>query len=308
MTRHDRARTAWVLALALGLPGCSKRDASVPAEQGRQAAGGGSSSRSQAAPAPPATLAAEGAAPAGSGGHVAGGGAGQAGLAAMVAARKLIRTGRISLEVASFETAAQQVTELAEQHAGYIAQTQVTRGHEDKQRGTLTLRVPAGRFDATLAAMRKLGKVESENVGTEDVTKAYTDLETRLRVKRDTAERLREILKSRTGGLADVLQAERELARVTEEIEQAEGERRFYDQQVALSTITAEIHEKEALVRPGALSPILEALRESLAVGATSVAVLIYAVVAGAPWVLVIWVLWRVIRAALRRRKAGPAS
>jgi hypothetical protein len=127
-------------------------------------------------------------------------------------------------------------------------------------------------------------------------------------VKRDTAERLREILKSRTGGLADVLQAERELARVTEEIEQAEGERRFYDQQVALSTITAEIHEKEALVRPGALSPIVDALRDSLAVGASSVAVLIYAVVGGAPWVLVLWVLWRLIRAAIRRRKAGPAS
>ena len=36
-----------------------------------------------------------------------------------------------------------------------------------------------------------------------------------------------------------MLEAERELARVTEEIEQAEGERRFYDQQVALSTLIA---------------------------------------------------------------------
>ena len=58
-----------------------------------------------------------------------------------------------------------------------------------RQSGTLTVRVPA------------------ENVGTQDVSKAYSDLETRLRVKRDTAHRLREILRTRTARLPDILEA-----------------------------------------------------------------------------------------------------
>jgi hypothetical protein len=291
MTRTRRSSLAVTLVMTLTLPGCSKsRSAPATAEVPF-----GAQDRAEQ----PARLKEAAAAPAGA----TQGGGGPAGLAAMVAARKLIRTGQISMEVPDFEPAAQKVARLAADHAGYVAQTQVTRGQEDKQRGTLTLRVPADRFDLVLAALRALGKVESENVSTQDVTKEYTDLETRLRVKRDTAERIREILKTRTGSLSDVLTAERELARVTEEIEQAEGERRFYDQQVALSTLAVEMHEPEALVRPGALSPIAEALREALGAGATSIAVMIYALVVITPWVFALWMLWRVIR-TLRRRSS----
>jgi hypothetical protein len=297
MTRTRRSSLAVALVMTLTLPGCSKsRSSPSPATAELPL---GAQDRAE----PPARVKEAAATPAGA----TQGGGGPAGLAAMVAARKLIRTGQISMEVADFEPAAQKVARLAADHAGYVAQTQVTRGQEDKQRGTLTLRVPADRFDLVLGALRALGKVQSENVGTQDVTKEYTDLETRLRVKRDTAERIREILKTRTGSLSDVLTAERELARVTEEIEQGEGERRFYDQQVALSTLAVEMHEPDALVRPGALSPITDALREAVGAGATSIAVMIYALVVMTPWVLALWILWRVVRAMRRRRKATPA-
>jgi hypothetical protein len=296
MNRNRRSTLAVALVMSLTLPGCSKsRSAPSPATAELPLG-------AQDKAAPPARQN-EAAAPAGA----AQGGGGPAGLAAMVAARKLIRTGQISMEVPAFEAAAQKLAHLAAEHAGYVAQTQVVRGQENKQRGTLTLRVPADRFELVLAGLRSLGKVESENVGTQDVTKEYTDLETRLRVKRDTAERIREILKTRTGSLSDVLTAERELARVTEEIEQAEGERRFYDQQVALSTLTVEMHEPDALVRAGALSPIAEALRDALGAGATSIAVMIYALVVITPWVFALWILWRVIR-AVRRRSSEKRS
>ena len=298
MTRTRRSPIALALVMAVTLPGCSRERSAPPPTSAelplaRQDKGGQQASdQSVPAAAAPAN--------AGTGGP--------AGLAAMVAARKLIRTGQLSLEVTGFEAAAQQVARLAAEHAGYLAQTQVSRGNGDKQHGTLTVRIPADQFDITLAALRGLGKVESENVGTQDVTKQYTDLETRLRVKRDTAERIREILKTRTGSLSDVLTAERELARVTEEIEQAEGERRFYDQQVALSTIAVEMHEPEALVKPGALSPIGEALREALGAGATSVAVMIYAAVVMTPWLIALFLLWRVVRALRRRGKTGVSA
>ena len=48
----------------------------------------------------------------------------------------------------------------------------------------------------------------------------------------------------RTADLSDVM--ERNVSgRVTEEIARMEGERRFYDQQVALSTITVALHEPQ---------------------------------------------------------------
>jgi hypothetical protein len=228
-----------------------------------------------------------------------------AGLAAMTAARKLIRTGEMTLVVESFGKAADEVKRVAETHGGYLVESKTQRGAEDRKHGSLTVRVDAARFDAAVAALRALGDVRSESVSAQDVTKAYTDLETRLRVKRETAERLREILRTRTAGLSDVLQAERELARVTEETEQMEGERRFYDQQVALSTLAVTLQEPSALVEEGMFAPLSEALHDSVRVLAASLAAIVYATVFLAPWVLLLWIAWKLFRRARARRKAA---
>jgi hypothetical protein len=229
-------------------------------------------------------------------------------LQAMLAARKLIRTAQVALEVRSYDEAADQVARVAESHGGYLADAQASRGAQDRRRGTLVIRVPAERFAAAYAALKGLGKVETETVSTQDVTKAYADLETRLRVKRDAEGRLREILRTRTARLSDVLEAERELTRVLEEIEQIEGERRYYDHQIALSTISAALHEPEAVIRAGALAPLLEALRDSLQVLATSVGALIYVVVLALPWSVAAALVWMVVRAARRRTRAAPKA
>jgi hypothetical protein len=218
--------------------------AEAPSDESARALG------SVAGAAPAAPLAADAAKPA----------AQVSAIQSMAASRKLIRTGQISIEVASYQKAAQEVARLTESLGGYLADSHASRSPNGKEAGVATVRIPAERFAQSLAGFKGLGTVLSEKVSAQDVTKAYADLETRLRVKRDTAERLREILRARTAALADVLQVERELARITEEIEQMEGERRYYDQQVAFSTLTVELREPEAIVKPGSFSPIREAL------------------------------------------------
>ena len=127
-------------------------------------------------------------------------------------------------------------------------------------------------------------------------------------MKRETSDRLRDILRTRTAGLSDVLAAERELARITEEIEQAEGERRFYDQQIALSTLTVALQEPSAMVEAGAFAPLTEALRDSLKRAVASLAALVYATVFLTPWLLVAWVMWKLVRRLLARRRAVAAN
>lgn len=226
-------------------------------------------------------------------------------LAAAFASLKLIRTAQATVEVSDFERAAREVARIAEGLGGYVADTQAARGQQDRQSGTVTIRVPAERFAAAMEGVKGLGKVRSESVSTQDVTREYADLETRLRVKRDTADRLRELLRARTARLADVLEAERELARVTEEIERMEGERRFYDNQVAFSTIALTLVEPQALVEPGVFAPITAALRDSASVLAQSLAAVVYLVVFLAPWSLVAFAAWRVFRAVRARRRAA---
>jgi hypothetical protein len=281
---------AGTAALVAGAAACSRR-AAAPARV--ETAGGAAMPRQELPPAQALEQAKRLAAP----GPAAPAPAGEtSGIAAMAAARKLVRTGRLSLEVASYAAASEQAVRLAEGCKGYLADSQSARSEHGRLRGSLTLRVPAGEFSSLFAALKALGAVQSESVSAQDVTKAYTDLETRLRVKRETAGRLHEILATRTAKLSDVLEAERELARVTEEIETLEGERRYYDQQVALSTITAEIAEPEPLVRSGFLDPIRGALAQSLELLGGSLAALLALVVVATPWALALLLLWWLVR------------
>ena len=224
-----------------------------------------------------------------------------------VANLKLIRTGQVTLEVTTYGEAADQIAALARAHGGYVAGSQSDAPDGERRRGTLTLRIPADRFDAVFSGLKGLGKVLGDRVDVQDVTKAYFDLETRLRVKRDTEARLREILRTRTARLSDVLEAERELARVTEEIEGMEGTRRFYDEQVSFATVTVSLQEPRSVVRPGALEPLREALRDSVRLMSQSAAAVVYLVVFLLPWSVVAaaaWLTWR----ARRRRRAPRAD
>ena len=97
---------------------------------------------------------------------------------------------------------------------------------------------------------------------------------------------------------------ERELARVTEEIEQMEGERRFYDHQVALSTIALTLQEPAPAVTTSALSPLGDALRASLEMLSISAAAIVYGLSFSLPWVLVALVSWKLVRMIAARRAA----
>lgn len=289
---HSRT-VRFVTLAALAAAGCTRSSESVPnpgspslaAAPAREDGGGtASSAPTQAANVQPA------------------------GLEAMAAARKLIRAGQMTLVVDSYVKASEAVKLIAESHGGYLADAQAQRGAGDRRHGSLTIRVGAERFDDAVSALRTVGDVRSENVTAQDVTKAYADLETRLRVKRETSERLHAILRERTARLSDVLAAERELARVTEEIEQMEGERRFYDQQVAMSTLTVTLQEPAGLVEASVFAPIGEALRDSVRVLATSLAAIVYLAVFLAPWVLLAFVGWRLFRRHRARRTAAAQA
>jgi len=230
-----------------------------------------------------------------------------------LAARKLIRNGQLTLEVRDYGEAADRIAAVARSLGGYVADGQSARGEHDRRQGVLTLRVPAERFEEAVDALKGLGRLLAESVNVQDVTRAYMDLETRLRVKRDTEGRLRDILRTRTAKLSDVLEAERELARVTEEIEGMEGERRYYDQQVAMSTIVLTLREAVPVLQSGVLQTSREALRDSVRLLAASAAVLLYATFALLPWLAVLAPAALVARTFRRRRatsggtRGGPA-
>src|SRR5690349_13523397 len=134
-----------------------------------------------------------------------------------VPGRKIIRNTTLSLQVKDADAAIPLIDSIARKHDVVIGDAQVARSENKRQSAHYVLHVPAPEFDATLDAVRALGEVQRESGAAEDVTKAYTDLETRITVKESTVQRLQALLVNRTAKLSDVLEVEREVGRAVAE-------------------------------------------------------------------------------------------
>ena len=155
----------------------------------------------------------------------------------------IIRTAELSLITKEFDNARSAMESILKRHRGYVGELKLGGSAGSGRTLNATLRVPADQLDATLIAMKTLGRVESEAQGGEDVTSQYVDLEARLANARNTERRLTELLQQRTGNLSDVLAVENEHARVRGEIERMEAEKKNMSNQVSFATLTATIAE-----------------------------------------------------------------
>ena len=160
-------------------------------------------------------------------------------------ARKIIRTGDVSLEVESYEATYTKLNDLITAEKGQITSASTQKLANGKIRATVILRVVPERFDAVLALLKGFGTVQNQTIGSQDVTKAYIDLETRLKSKEILGERLRTLLKDGKGTVKELMEVEVQLGATNEAIEQLKGEIKYYDNQVGMSTITLRISEKD---------------------------------------------------------------
>jgi Domain of unknown function (DUF4349)/Putative zinc-finger len=162
-----------------------------------------------------------------------------------VANRKLIRNAIVQLEIVSFDDAAQKITTFAKEEHGYVATTNSEKQANGKLRGQVVVKVLPENLDAFLQKIRGLGELKNQTLGTEDVTKAYFDTDARLKNARVMEQRLIDMLNTKTGKVSDLLQVEKELSRVREEIEKMQGELKYWDSQVQFATVTISLAEKD---------------------------------------------------------------
>jgi hypothetical protein len=159
--------------------------------------------------------------------------------------RKLIRNANVELEIVSFNDAVQKITAFATEERGYVATTNSQKQANGKLRGQVIIKVLPENLDRFLQKIRGLGELKNQTLGTEDVTKGYFETDARLKNARVMEQRLIEMLKTKTGKVADLLQVEKELGRVREDIEKMQGELKYWDSQVQFATVTISLAEKD---------------------------------------------------------------
>jgi hypothetical protein len=213
------------------------------------------------------------------------------------------------------ESAFTTVQSILARHQGYVASLNVSDTDNTARTLNASLRIPSEELPAALSELKFLGHVSNESQAGEEVTAEHADLVARLKNSRETETRLQDILRNRTGKVADVLEVEQEIARVRSEIEQMESERKSLEHGVDFAainlTITEEYKAKVSQTTPGADTQFHNAAiagYENVTASALSLA----------PWIteyLPPILFWMVLLAApaaflwrLRRRAIGADS
>lgn len=216
----------------------------------------------------------------------------------------LIRTGTATLRVDSLEAGIARVRALAQRVGGIVGNTTISAGTEESRQATIELRIPSAAFDRTVGGLSPIGRVEAVNVTAEDVGEEYTDITARATNARRLESRLLELLDTRSGRLEEVLNVEREVARVREEIERMEGRLRYLRTRASVSVLTLTLHEGRAVIgdRPGE-HPIRDAFGEAWRSFIAMIAGLIASLGVLIPLGFLAYVGWRAFR-WMRRRDA----
>lgn len=148
------------------------------------------------------------------------------------------------------------------------------------------------------------GRVVGQNTNTEDLTRNIVDTEARLRAQTALRDRLQQLLRSRPGRLADLLEVERELARVQGEIDAVQSSLAVMRTRVAMSDLTLNYRSAPRSVGSNTLEPLRQALAGFLGIVVSGFAAIITLIAAMIPFVIVIVpIAWLALR--WRRKRGG---
>jgi len=111
---------------------------------------------------------------------------------------------------------------------------------------SITARIPAESMDGFVTYARTLGKVEDESRTGTDITDRYRDNVTRLNSLIRVRDRYLALIEQ-ADAVADILRIERELERISTEIEVLQGRIKHAEQSVVFSSITVSFREKAKL-------------------------------------------------------------
>jgi hypothetical protein len=227
--------------------------------------------------------------------------------------QRIIKTGEITIQVENVGEALGSVRALALDLGGYVGGSQA--GTLDDA-ATLTLRIPADRFEDALVRLHQIdGEVLAEATREEDVTSQIVDLEARIANLRASEESYRTLL-DRAERIEDVLAVQTRLDQVRGEIEQLTAQLENVSGQADLSTLTVTLTPQAApaSVQTRAWDPgaeLSEALASLVGIGQGLASAVIWFVVVWVPVLLVLTIVaglvWRGV-VELRRRLPPPAA
>lgn len=155
--------------------------------------------------------------------------------------RKLIREGWLTWRAEDLGQTTDRVKALASRHKGYFS-VENQYNYSSRAVQNLTLRIPSDKFDSFVEELSAgIEHFERRNINVVDVTAEFIDVEARIKSKKEMESRYIALLQqART--VTEMLEIERNLGNLRQDIESAQARLNGISDRVAYSTLYLEFY------------------------------------------------------------------
>lgn len=157
-------------------------------------------------------------------------------------AQKIIKNADLRFQTADLQETYTAIAAASKNYKAVIQNDSEGKDYQSVYRN-LTIRIPAQNFDAFIAEISKgVSYFDRKDISSQDVTEEYIDVASRIKTKKALEERYINLL-SKANKVSEMLEVERQLSAIREEIEAKEGRLKYLKNRVALSTINIEFYK-----------------------------------------------------------------
>ena len=155
--------------------------------------------------------------------------------------QKVIKTARLVFQSNELAATHDKILGLANQYKGFIQSDNSGKSY-NRLYTNMVIRVPSENFQSFINGVSEgVSYFDQNEITRQDVSEEFVDLEARLKAKRELEKRYLELLKQ-AKNVKEMLEIERELSKIREEIEAKQGRLQFLQNRVSMSTVNIDFY------------------------------------------------------------------
>ena len=214
--------------------------------------------------------------------------------------QKLIKESYFEFETNDLDKTYNSILRYVKTNRGFIQSDNANKSYARHSRN-LIIRVPTSNFQKTIDSISTLVDFfDTKRITLKDVTEEFIDLEARLKAKLELEKRYLELL-SKAKNVKEMLEIERELSHIREEIEAKQGRLKYLNDKVSLSTLNVEFYKISA--ETGVTTSYGRKMWNAIQSGFNGLSIFFLGLLNIWPFIIILLVAAYLIRKQLRKKR-----
>jgi hypothetical protein len=215
---------------------------------------------------------------------------------------KIIRTSNLRFETANLSETYTKIQKAIVQYKGTIQNDESGKNYNATYRNII-IRIPNQGFMPFIDDISQgVNYFDRKEISSQDITEEYIDVEARMNAKKKLEQRYLQLL-NRAMKVSEIIEIEKQLAAVREEIEAKEGQLRYMKNKISMSTVTIEMYTNDAS-ESGATASFGGKIWNAIKTGFNGLSSLFIGIISLWPFVILLILIFIFIKRKFKKKTA----